>query len=205
MGQKSKKYSKLPEKTMIYIGGLNEERNIIGLVRVLSLIHKKYSIDVNLAIYGKGSEEYITKIKLAARKLNVLDNVLIGYVTEAEIPSLLQQAEIGLFLLTDDDLSHSWGEPIKFFEYAAAGLPVVMSDLPAKRRLIETFKNGYVVNFDDEEAIADKCWELLRDPLKRKKIGEAGRRCFQKSYHWETLEPIITEILNSAQVLKNIN
>ena len=157
MHQKPVVSKQLPSSTLIYIGGLNRQRNIHGLVRVLAIIRNKYNIDATLAIFGKGSTNYIQYLKMNAYKLGVHDSVILDSVSEIDIPHLLSQAKIGLFLLKADDPSHQWGEPMKFFEYAAAGLPVIFSDLQAKRNLVEIFENGFVVDPDDEEKAAQYC------------------------------------------------
>jgi len=186
----------LPDHTMVYIGGLNEERNITALVNILSIIRKKYKLDANLAIYGRGSEKYMLHIKETANNLGVSDNLFLSWVEGKYIPALLQQAEIGLFLLNKSDISHNWGEPIKFFEYAAAGLPVVFSDLPAKRNLVETFQNGFVVDPADEEEAASVCFRLLNDARLRKSLGDNGKRAFMEKYHWEALAGEIQRLLD---------
>lgn len=190
----------LKSNTLIYVGGLDERRNIYKLISILALIHSDSNIKASLAIYGRGSKDYLNKLKEHSEELGIQDYVSFGVLNRDEVYPVLQQAAIGMFLLTGDEVSHSWGEPIKFFEYAAASLPVIMSDLPAKRRLVEIFQNGYVVNPDDEEGIAKKCAYLLKNPAKSEVLGEAGKACFYQKYHWEAVEP---EINKMFQFLKS--
>ena len=189
----------LPPSTLIYIGGLNRQRNIHGLVRVLSIIRHKYNIDATLAIFGNGSADYIQYVRKIACEFGVNDSVIMGYLSGIDIPHLLCQAKVGLFLLKADDPSHQWGEPIKFFEYAAAGLPVIFSDLPAKRNLIETFENGFVVDPDDEEKAAQLCIRLLTDENLRRKMGKNGKMMFEKKYNWESLTDEIQRLLEFVE------
>lgn len=189
----------LPANTLIYIGGLNRQRNIVAKVKALALLRQEYGVDVNLAIYGNGSPEYLNEIKDTARSLSVLDYVILGYVPEKDIPLLLKQAKVGLFLLSDADISHAWGEPIKFFEYAAAGLPVVFSDLPAKSKLIEKFKNGYVVDPEDIDAVASCCYKLLTDVDLATKMGTNGKRLFESKYNWEAIEPVLLRVISFSE------
>jgi len=190
---------KLPPNTIIYIGGINDERNIKSLLRILAIIRNKFHCNANLAIYGNGEEKYLAEIRSLAVSLGISEHLILGKVPYKDIPALLSQAKIGIFLLKGDNIAHHWGEPVKFFEYAAAGLPVIISDLPAKRRLVEIFKNGYLVDPNNELLIAEKCVELLNNPQKAKKIGESGKKCFLEKFNWEANEQEIMKLFMSIK------
>ena len=52
--------------------------------------------------------------------------------------------------------------PIKFFEYVAAGLPMVVSGIPELRRMVEEYQIGLVCDPDDPQDIADKINQMLK-------------------------------------------
>ncbi|HIE01905.1 MAG TPA: glycosyltransferase [Thiotrichaceae bacterium] len=185
---------KLPDNTIIYIGGINEERNVRKLVKIFSIIRSKYHYNANLAIFGNGDEKYLEEVRSLAQELGVSSHLIIGKVSYKEVPFLLKQAKIGIFLLKKDNPAHQWGEPVKFFEYAAAGLPVIMSDLPAKRRLVNLFRNGYVVDPSNEMLIAKMVAELLNNPQKMREMGASGKKCFHEEYNWEANWPEIQKL-----------
>lgn len=186
---------KLPDNTIIYIGGINDERNIKKLLKVLLIIKDKYHYNVNLAIFGNAEKKYLAEIYNLAQVMGISKNIIIGKVPYKQIPALLRQAKIGMLLLKKDNPAHYWAEAVKFFEYAAMGLPVIISDLPANRKLIEICQNGYIVDPDDEFLIAEKCVELLNNPQKAEKMGKAGKKCFLKKFNWEINEQKITKLL----------
>lgn len=185
----------LPEKTILYIGGLNSNRNIHGVLHVLSILRKEYRCEAYFAVFGGGDSSYIEYLNTLAKDLGISEYFIYGgEIPYKEIPSVLKEAQIGIFLLNKKCLSHHWGESIKFFEYAAAGLPVIISDLPAKRRLLEIFKNGYAVDPTNEKLVAEICYKLINNPHEAKKMGESGRRCFLERYNWEAIEPEIEKL-----------
>ena len=53
-------------------------------------------------------------------------------------------ANIGICLIEDLCLSYKFCLPNKFFEYAMAGLPILVSDLPEMRKLVEEYDCGVV-------------------------------------------------------------
>src|SRR5690606_29768369 len=84
-------------------------------------------------------------------------------------------AELGrdaILVLTSD---HE-GLPNVLLEAMAAGLPVVTTPAGDAASVIRDGETGYVVGFDDEEALVARLLELARSPSLRRKFGEAGRR-----------------------------
>jgi glycosyltransferase involved in cell wall biosynthesis len=92
------------------------------------------------------------------------------------------------------------GEPTKYFEYAAAGLPVVISDLPAKRRLVELNQNGTLVNPTDAHEVARRIAELLRDRESRARMACNGRRAFLERCNWEAVEPKLAALYDEISI-----
>jgi glycosyltransferase involved in cell wall biosynthesis len=86
-------------------------------------------------------------------------------------------------------MRYQWGQPIKYFEYSAAGLPVAFSDLAAKRRLIERIGNGILVDPSNPSKTAHKIAALLRDGKKMDVMAEKGRQAFLNEFNWERVEP----------------
>ena len=75
-------------------------------------------------------------------------------------------------------------QPIKLFEYMANGIPVVVSDFPLWKELVEREGCGLTVNPLDPRAVATAIEWLLRNPDKAQKMGEKGRSAVSKTYNW---------------------
>jgi glycosyltransferase involved in cell wall biosynthesis len=75
-------------------------------------------------------------------------------VALAELLSYTTQADVGVSLLQDSCENHRLALPNKLFEYLAAGLPVVVSDLPEMRRLVIERQVGWVTDSGDPADIA---------------------------------------------------
>lgn len=74
--------------------------------------------------------------------------------------------------------------PLKPAEAMAAGLPLVVSDLPALREFVDDQVEGFVVPPEDPSALA-AALATLTDPLLRQSLGEAGRRRVASTRTWE--------------------
>ena len=73
--------------------------------------------------------------------------------------------------------------PIKMYEYLAAGLPVVTTQTGGASMLIESDINGLVVPHDRTDLLAGAMQELLADKRKRLRMAQANR---QKSKTFST-------------------
>ena len=70
-------------------------------------------------------------------------------------------------------------------EYMAAARPVVTTDVGGAREAVEEGETGYVVAPGDDEAMAARVVELLRDPERARRMGERGRRVVEEKFSCE--------------------
>ena len=62
------------------------------------------------------------------------------------------------------------------------GIPIVASDLPGCREVVEDGGNGLLVPPGDVERLAEAIGGLLRDPELRQKMGEKGRELVARRF-----------------------
>lgn len=76
-------------------------------------------------------------------------------------------------------------ELTKFFEYMAAGLPVIASDFPVWRELFSSTGAGICVDPSDPEALVAAVRALHAEPDRARAMGDAGRRAVRERFNWE--------------------
>ena len=132
-----------------------------------------------LVFLGDPEPGYGEALRRVAHAHAVQDRVtLLPAVPVEELLAHTAEADVGVTLLQDTCENHRLALPNKLFEYIAAGVPVVASDLPEIRRLVAEHGVGWCVPPHDPAAVA----RALRDALEghadaglRERLAHAAR------------------------------
>ncbi len=161
---------------VIYTGGLCRVRGIGELVEAFRGIELR---DAELWLVGEFYDEPFRKEILAALPVNVK---WLGWKAYTEVLELYQYAKLGALLLHPTP-SHRHSLPVKLFEYLAAGLPVIATNLPELADSLEGC--GALVDPRDVEQIRDAILRFLLDDSAVARMSAAARRRASISYTWE--------------------
>ena len=148
-------------RTIIYAGQLYPWKGVGTLVRAMSRLP-----GARLKLVGGLSAEDpdAAALRKLAGDIGVLARVqLTGFLPHAEVADQLAGASVAVVPLPDNPMSRYFTSPLKLFEYMAAGLPIVASDLPALREVLRPDENALLVPPDDPEALAEAIGRLLAD------------------------------------------
>ena len=109
-----------------------------------------------------------------------------GFRPQGEVSAFLQQLDVVVapYLRQVDTFGGgndiaAWMSPLKLFEYMAHGLPIVSSDLPALREVLENESNALLCDPDDIGAWVSAIERLRLDDQLRAGSGTAGPRGFR--------------------------
>jgi glycosyltransferase involved in cell wall biosynthesis len=163
----------------VYIGGLVSGRGIEETIEALPA-----APELRLLLMGRGLDEYRARLERVAARLGVADRVEYRPPIEpADVVEAISGADMGLSLIQPICLSNELSLPNKLFEYTAAGLPVVASDLPVLGAVIREEGIGVAVPPTDIDAIAQAMRDLA-DP-ERNAEARARVRSFADRVTWE--------------------
>lgn len=76
---------------------------------------------------------------------------------------------------------------IKIFESMEAGIPIICSDVPVYRKMMEEYKCGILVDPNDAKQIEDAIKFLLENKEEAWKMGQEGRRAVLEKYSWNAV------------------
>lgn len=83
-------------------------------------------------------------------------------------------------------------------EAMASKLPIITTDIDVNADLIESQKTGVLVPVADSDAIAKNLIELIENPQKRERLGQAAFEEIKKNYSIEVVSGKVTDLLNSV-------
>jgi len=112
---------------------------------------------------------------------------VVGPLGRAEVARELQSAYAGLVILHPEP-NYVTSQPVKLFEYMCAGIPVIASDFPVCREIIDQAGCGILVNPLDPREIAAAMEFLLANPEQAAEMGRRGFQAILERYNWANEE-----------------
>jgi glycosyltransferase involved in cell wall biosynthesis len=164
--------------SVTYIGGIAEER---GLRELLAAMSKIRELGAKLELAGWFSNPVLMReVSGTPEWENV---VWHGLLDRTSIAELLGCVRAGLTVLHPEQ-NFLTSQPVKMFEYMAAGLPVIASDFPFWRSMIESLGCGILVDPLDPESIANAISYLLTHHEEAEAMGRRGRAAVEHHFNW---------------------
>lgn len=170
----------------VFTGSISSVRGVYELVSSL-----EYSETRSLSIAGTFSD---LSIKNNIESLPTWSRVKFhGQVKRGEVIELLAKSRVGVVTYLPAP-NHIDSQPNKLFEYMGAGIPVVASDFPHWRKLVEENKCGLCVNPSDPKAINDAIDHFVKNPSIAAEIGSNGQQAVINKYNWNTEKEKLTNL-----------
>lgn len=176
---------------LVYVGSMAPERGFREAMAATALLAPE--LNAHLAFAGPVSP----KMREEMSGLAGFDRTeLLGLLSRDEVASLLSRARVGLVPLHRmPNFINSL--PIKLFEYMSAGVPVVASDFPLWRKIIEDCGCGLLVDPHDSKGMALAMEFLLTHPDEARQMGARGREAIERRYNWQTEEQQLLALYSS--------
>jgi glycosyltransferase involved in cell wall biosynthesis len=159
------------EPVIVYVGGLMRGRGLEQMIDALVWLPS-----VRLRAIGPGAAGYRAALVARAVERGVGDRFeLVDAVPPDEVQAMLADAAIGLCLIQPVCRSYELSLPNKLFEYVAAGLPVLASDLEVIAAVVREHGLGEVVPAANPSAIAAGVRRLLDPAVHATAVAAAQR------------------------------
>ena len=189
--QENTKYQIPNTKYLLFIGRLEERKNVSGIIEAYKILKEKYNIPHGLVLAGSsgyGYEKIKFKIqsRLGGTKLEIIE---LGYISENKKWELLSGADVFMF----PSLYEGFGLPI--LEAQSVGVPVVTSNLSS---LPEVADGGaLLVNPRNPFEIAEATYKIISDENIKKDLIQKGLENV-KRFSWDKCAEDIAEIFKKT-------
>ncbi|MFN8522564.1 MAG: glycosyltransferase family 4 protein [Chloroflexota bacterium] len=188
-----------PTRNVYYVGQLYPWKGAEIAVQAAAL-----APDARLVVVGGMPDDSGPDSDRAAL-VNLVDRLGVGervefrgYVPYARVSAELARADIALLPLPDEPVARIFTSPLKLFDYMAAGVAIVSSDLPSLREVLRHEENALLVPAGDAAAMAAAIQRLAGDPVLARRLGAQARRDVE-TYTWDRRARRIAEVLGFTE------
>lgn len=171
-------------KMVLFCGYKNYEKGAISILKAIPLIYEKIK-KIYFVFIGPPTKAFNAELSKIRQRydiniINLTPDNLTGYFDEKKI-SAFRQADIFLMPSRSDAFG------IAFLEAWASNTPVIGANIGATPEVIDNYKDGLLVGFDDPKDIADKVLKLLINSKLKRKLGENGNKKVKRKYTWQKI------------------
>jgi glycosyltransferase involved in cell wall biosynthesis len=170
------------EDAVCFVGAISRLRGVKELVQAAFLVN------VKLYLAGKFTEsDFEQEVKGLPGWKNVIE---CGHLDRKEVANLMAKCIAGVVTFLPAP-NHCNAQPNKMFEYMSAGLPVICSNFPLWKEIIEANECGICVNPSDPNAIASAIKKIGL------KMGKNGQVAIKEKYNWEAESKKLIDLYNN--------
>lgn len=145
------------KKVIIYQGVVNVGRGLEKVIRAMSYLENAVFVIV-------GDGDVMDSVVALVKELKVEERVFFtGRVPFETLPSYLKKAHLGISLEEKMGESYFYALPNKLFAYIQAELPVLVSDFPEMKAIVEGYDIGRTTLENDPQRLAGLLDGMLRD------------------------------------------
>lgn len=176
--------SKTKEKILIYQGAINTGRGLELMLETMAFLP-------NYMLWIIGDGTLLNEIKAKSEKIQNV--TLMGKIPFDELKSFTPNALLGLSLEEDLGLNYRYALPNKIFDYVQAGVPVICSNLPEMKAIVEEYGIGKVLFDRKPEILAKMILELSSNMMEYDRL-KANCLHASKILTWENEEKTLLSL-----------
>lgn len=181
------------------VGSFTPWHGLRETVQAMSRLGPEVRSHVTLFLVGHG--DYWDAMSKAVAEEKVGDAVrLPGDVGRREVADYLAAFDVGLYINTDVLVARFGNTPLKFWEYLAAGLPVLASDNCNLTPLIREHGLGWVIEDVSPRGIAAAIEEVWRHRRRLAEMGRRNRELLRQRFSWLAVSREVARVLEGQAV-----
>ncbi|OIQ25857.1 glycosyltransferase family 4 protein [uncultured Vibrio sp.] len=183
---------KVPEHssfTIGFVGTLKPWHGVERLLESFATLNHTYPT-TRLLIVGDGPMR--DKLQSRIHQLKLEDVVdMTGAVAPSDIAKYFDKMDVGVAPYPGD--IHFYFSPLKIYEYMAAGLPVVASNVGKISDLVNDHHHGLIYAANDVSQLTEALSYLVENPDIARRYGQSGRRCAIQHHSWQSRVKLVLD------------
>ncbi|HMK37297.1 MAG TPA: glycosyltransferase family 4 protein [Desulfomonilaceae bacterium] len=176
-----------------YVGELTEIRGVKEMVGAMDLLPA--DLQAEFQLMGNFSPAEFEREVASTPGWDRVN--FLGYQSRESVARMLGQCRLGLVMLHPTP-NYIESYPVKLYEYMAAGLPVVASDFPLWREIIEEVGCGLLADPLDPKSIAKQIQWILSNPAAAERMGQRGRAAALDRFNWDSEIPKLLRVYSQT-------
>lgn len=182
------------KKVICFVGALGPWHGLENLIKSFPYVLEDVP-DAELVLVGFMKEFGTSHLAEMAKEYGVSEKLhLLGRKLPHEVPRVLVESDVAVAPYPARDFGFS---PLKLFEYMACGVPIVCSDLPSTREIIDHDRNGLLVTPEDGDSLAEAIVRVLVDKPLGKRLSVEGLRRVT-SFSWKESTKKLVSVYQKA-------
>jgi glycosyltransferase involved in cell wall biosynthesis len=165
-----------------FIGRLDPIKRVCDLVSAVSMLGRRFMLD----IYGEGADR--PTIEFHIDRIGIPDRAILHGVVESPQMALRQTHVLVL-------PSAAEGFGLVLIEAMAAGVPVIATDVPGIRDVVQHNQTGLLVPVGDPKRLAEAIQQVADDPSLRQRLTVAGQAEVARRFGWGAVLQQYREVL----------
>jgi glycosyltransferase involved in cell wall biosynthesis len=182
------------KKIILYQGSVNMGRGLEMMIDLMGEMN-------NLVLIIAGSGDVLVDLKKKAKDLGLEEKVFFtGRLNPDVLKALTKQADLGISLEQNMGLNYYFALPNKIFDYIHAQIPVLCSDFPEMKKIIDETQTGLTVDSRNKNQIKEKISEMINNEDLRSAWKKNANIASQK-YCWRNEQKILIQLYTKAGIL----
>ena len=167
-----------------YIGGFGQHRGIDTAIKSMPNILKSIP-EAKLLLVGAGSSEFYIEMTKLCHELHIENKVVFtGWVDFKLVSSYIKLSDVCLVPHHENEHTNTT-IPHKLFQYMVMKKPIIVTDCPPLKRIVEETGSGLVIPSGDYNKMAEAVIKCYENPEISRSMGENGRKAVEEKYNWK--------------------
>lgn len=174
---------------VIFVGGMTAVRGVKQFVDAMALVPRH--LDPRLLLVGTFDDERFRAV--VEESPGWARTEFLGWQDRDAVARHLGATRVGLVTYLPEP-NHVAAQPNKLFEYMSAGIPVVASDFPLWRSIVQGVGCGMLVDPANPEDVARAITWLLEHPEEAASMGARGQAAVTERLNWSTQSKVLLDL-----------